>query len=302
MLCPTLVLNGEVQQTRPVLFRRDPIARSVTQVPFGHIVIGSQCKFRASLATGNWRPLRLTCSTSTLSLFRLRSMKFCVKRDLRSVVQTRALGTVATFNYFLFTKIFLATLSCTKNKQMTWIELNTFFHGESAVHRKTFWTSKCLALDRYPAQITNKFFPKVRWWYAPKPSLEQVWRNSIFRVTQYMQHSVGENNDDPTPDSVSAPAIPTYPRRTLVEQHKAVQSNTWNLLHFLQRNHTTRHKANSMGIGSSNSCQCRTWREFLINEYGVHGQAEEPTLRYGFHKCCGTEWVNTPPWDQLSVM
>ncbi len=47
--------NGEVQQTRLVLFRRAPIARSVIQMPFGHLplALSAQLSFLDHYS-GNW--------------------------------------------------------------------------------------------------------------------------------------------------------------------------------------------------------------------------------------------------------
>ncbi len=55
---PSLCHNSEVQQIRPVLFPRDPIARSVTQIPFGHLPVAVGVQLRTSQGS----EVQLQCS------------------------------------------------------------------------------------------------------------------------------------------------------------------------------------------------------------------------------------------------
>ncbi len=43
--------NTDVKRTRPLVFRRDPIARSVAQIPFGHWPLSLRC---LCCCSGNW--------------------------------------------------------------------------------------------------------------------------------------------------------------------------------------------------------------------------------------------------------
>ncbi len=58
-MTPNLTRFTEVQQTRPLLFRRAPIARSVPQIPFGHLPLAARCKFwELYHRSGNWGTAR----------------------------------------------------------------------------------------------------------------------------------------------------------------------------------------------------------------------------------------------------